>query len=417
MDVREIRRMFRLPEAGCHRRLESANNRYLSVVVRDLVETCCLHRRCVIVVRFMRFTSLSLSFYAYYGLWHEYMKRWMESVNDVDERTNFPSRKRDVANNEQQRCSLVFTVRNNRWHETKDWSIIFVSNDLIKNSYLTVCQRRVRRYFGQQSKIDNRSKIDSFRIIPQVVVNHIGEYNRRWWGGGAYEYTNKQPCLAMEPECMEPLNLVIKKDDTDSRSTMIREKIVASIDERSSAESAIEDNMAILQDAVKSAESGLPTADHKLLTALYMSSLMQMSNMNVPRGITPSPYGGGGSQQQQQNFMQLLAMVEARHRMWQQMNWPLSQNFLRGPLTLPPQPTYFDSSTTTTNLTEQLCNSQNSTSTYPLSCAKPESLNSDAKQSYFNKRYRNISSKVARIMRAISYYQYSYGEFFIAGLR
>lgn len=223
--------------------------------------------------------------------------------------------------------------------------------------------------------------------------------------------------MAMEPECLEPLNLVIKKDDTDGGpTTVIRERI----DEEKSetVETAIEDNMAILQDAVKSAESGLPTADHKLLTALYMSSLMQMSSLSAPRGITPPPYGGGGggggsgggaiSQQQQQNFMQLLAMVEARHRMWQQMNWPLPQSFLRSPLTLPPQPptAYFDGSTTTTttttaavaatttppNLTEQLCNSQNSAPTYPLSCAKPESLNPDAKQSYFNKRYTHTPS-------------------------
>jgi transcription factor 7-like 2 len=205
----------------------------------------------------------------------------------------------------------------------------------------------------------------------------------------------------MEPaECLEPLNLVIKKDDTDDSGgpTVIGEKIAeASIDEEKDAvaaeDNAIEDNMAILQDAVKSVESGgLPTADHKLLTALYMSSLMQMSSLSAPRGIAPPPYGG--NQQQQQSFMQLLAMVEARHRMWQQMNWPLPQSFLRNPLTLPPTaPPYFDGATTTPaptstpNLTEQL--SQNTAPTYPLSCAKPEPLNPEAKQSYFNKRYTN----------------------------
>lgn len=218
----------------------------------------------------------------------------------------------------------------------------------------------------------------------------------------------------MEPaECLEPLNLVIKKDDTEDSggpTTVIGERIEveASIDEEKDAvaaeESAIEDNMAILQDAVKSAESGgLPTADHKLLTALYMSSLMQMSSLSAPRGLAPPPYSGG-NQQQQQSFMQLLAMVEARHRMWQQMNWPLPQSFLRNPLTLPPAappPPYFDGATTTPtstptpNLTEQL--SQNAAPTaYPLSCAKPEPLNPEAKQSYFGKRYTNRHETGAR---------------------
>lgn len=210
------------------------------------------------------------------------------------------------------------------------------------------------------------------------------------------------PYVAMESaECPEPLNLVIKKDDTDDSGPVIGERIAeASIDEEKDAvlaaeESAIEDNMAILQDAVKSAESGgLPTADHKLLTALYMSSLMQMSSLSAPRSIAPPPYGAS-QQQQQQSFVHLLAMVEARHRMWQQMNWPLPQNFLRSPLTLPPTaPPYFDGATTTPtpaptpNLTDQL--SQNNAPTYPLSCAKPEPLNPEAKQSYFNKRYTRL---------------------------
>lgn len=188
----------------------------------------------------------------------------------------------------------------------------------------------------------------------------------------------------MEPECLEPLNLVIKKDEnTENGATVIEENSEASsinrIDEENS-DSKIVDNMTILQDAMKAEEAGLPTADHKILTALYMSSLMQMSNMNMPRSVTPPPYGA------QHNFMQLLAMVEARHRMWQQMNWPLPQNFHRNPLTLP-QP-YFDGPTS--NLTEQLCNSQNSASSYPMSCTKPEQpLNHEAdlplKQSYFKR--------------------------------
>lgn len=230
--------------------------------------------------------------------------------------------------------------------------------------------------------------------IPWIDLDHFD--------GGTASKHEAVPYVAMEPaECLEPLNLVIKKDDTvdsgPTGATVIGVKIdgEASIDEEEKdavvvEESAIEANMAILQDAVKSAESGgLPTADHKLLTALYMSSLVQMSSLSAPRGIAPPPYGA--SQQQQQNFMQLLAMVEARHRMWQQMNWPLPQSFLRSPLTLPPTaPSYFDGATTTPtptppSLTDQL--SQNSAPTYPLSCAKSEPLNSEVKQSYFNKRY------------------------------
>ncbi|XP_017796561.1 PREDICTED: protein pangolin, isoforms A/H/I/S isoform X2 [Habropoda laboriosa] len=194
----------------------------------------------------------------------------------------------------------------------------------------------------------------------------------------------------MEPECLEPLNLVIKKDDNTessgpSSATIEEGSSEASInnkidEEKSGSESSKieQDGMTIFQETSKPSEAGLPTADHKILTALYMSSLMQMSNMNLPRSVTPPPYGA------QQNFMQLLAMVEARHRMWQQLNWPLPQNFPRNPLTLPGQP-YFDGPTT--NLTEQLCNAQNTASTYPLSCTKPDqqTLNHDAKQSYFKR--------------------------------
>ncbi|KAK1134781.1 hypothetical protein K0M31_007552 [Melipona bicolor] len=195
----------------------------------------------------------------------------------------------------------------------------------------------------------------------------------------------------MEPECLEPLNLVIKKDDNTESGPATNvtieegssEASINRIDEEKynnhpDPGKTIEDNMTILQDAMKAGEAGLPTADHKILTALYMSSLMQMSNMSLPRSVTPPPYGA------QHNFMQLLAMVEARHRMWQQMNWPLPQNFPRNPLTLPAQP-YFDGPTT--NLTEQLCNSQNSTPTFPLSCTKPDQqpLNRDSKQSYFKR--------------------------------
>lgn len=194
----------------------------------------------------------------------------------------------------------------------------------------------------------------------------------------------------MEPECLEPLNLVIKKDDNTESGPATNvtieegssEASINRIDEEKcnnpDPSKTIEENMTILQDAMKAGEAGLPTADHKILTALYMSSLMQMSNMSLPRSVTPPPYGA------QHNFMQLLAMVEARHRMWQQMNWPLPQNFPRNPLTLPAQP-YFDGPTT--NLTEQLCNSQNSTPTFPLSCTKPDQqpLNRESKQPYFKR--------------------------------
>lgn len=199
----------------------------------------------------------------------------------------------------------------------------------------------------------------------------------------------------MEPECLEPLNLVIKKDDNTESGPATNVTIeegsseASSINNRSSLDeekcniepgNTIEDNMTILQDAMKAGEAGLPTADHKILTALYMSSLMQMSNMSLPRSVTPPPYGA------QHNFVQLLAMVEARHRMWQQMNWPLPHNFPRNPLALPAQP-YFDGPAT--NLTEQLCNSQSSAPTYPLSCTKqPDQqplTNRDAKQPYFKR--------------------------------
>ncbi|XP_023289881.1 protein pangolin, isoforms A/H/I/S isoform X5 [Orussus abietinus] len=181
----------------------------------------------------------------------------------------------------------------------------------------------------------------------------------------------------MESECPEPLNLVIKKDGNGSDSTFIEENLVSSIKriEEDGGDTRVPENVTFLQDAVKSNESNLPTADHKILTALYMSSLMQMSNMTVPRSVTPPSFGA------QHNFMQLLAMVEARHRMWQHMSWSVPQNFLRNPLGLP-QP-YFDSPVA--NLSEQLCNSQNSTPAYSLPSVKHEPTNHDTKQPYFKR--------------------------------
>ncbi|KAF7411267.1 hypothetical protein HZH66_000163 [Vespula vulgaris] len=113
-----------------------------------------------------------------------------------------------------------------------------------------------------------------------------------------------------------------------------------------------------------------------------MSSLMNMSNAStLPRNVTSSspPYAA------QHNFVQLLAMLEARHRVWQQMNnWPTPQNFLRNPLGLPPQP-YFADSPSANQLTEQLCTSQNPAPSFPLSSAKAEPSNHEAKQAYFKR--------------------------------
>lgn len=189
----------------------------------------------------------------------------------------------------------------------------------------------------------------------------------------------------MEPECLEPLNLVIKKDSDNNEASVYEDNIIAEDpvkgidDER--ADNNTQDNMIALQDALKHNDSVLPTDDHKILTALYMSSLMQMSNMTVPRNVTPPPFGA------QPNFMQLLAMVEARHRMWQQMNWPIPPNFLRNPLSAPPP--YFDGPGAT-SLSEQLCNSQNTPNSYSPLALPPvnhETNKQDTKQSYSSKRY------------------------------
>ena len=179
----------------------------------------------------------------------------------------------------------------------------------------------------------------------------------------------------MEPECLEPLNLVIKKDSTTSE---IPDKNTTPEDQinKDKLDLKIQEDMTVLQDAVKSVESGVPPADQKFLTALYMSSLMQMSNASSLRSISPSPYNV------QQNFMQLLAMIEARHRMWQQLSWSVPPNFLRNPIGLPSP--YYDGSLT--NINDQLCNSPNSLLTYPMPSTKHEQPNHDSKQTSF-KRY------------------------------
>lgn len=190
--------------------------------------------------------------------------------------------------------------------------------------------------------------------------------------------------MAMEPECLEPLNLVIKKDgagDDEDESNITKKNYDNSINKYEDNDKVIEDedddddkeidkdedeidadcNMTIFQDAMKSGNMNLPTNDEKVLTALYMSSLVQMSNMTLPRSV-PTPATPSPSFNAQPNFMQLLAMVEARHRMWQHMSWNTAaggpQNFIRNPLSMPPQP-FFDNPQT--SLSEQLIGSQNST--------------------------------------------------------
>ncbi|XP_015114039.1 protein pangolin, isoforms A/H/I/S isoform X4 [Diachasma alloeum] len=177
----------------------------------------------------------------------------------------------------------------------------------------------------------------------------------------------------MESECLEPLNLVMKKDNNSSDSSLNDDGITSmkKIDEEK-VESSVSDNMAILQDSSETTDNSQPMTDQKILTALHMSNLMQMSNMNLPRGLSPPPYGS------QYYFMQLLAMVEAQQIMCQQMNWSVPQHFIRNPLRLP-QP-YFDGSTI--NITEQLCHSPNPTSAYSLPNAKRESINHETKQSH-----------------------------------
>lgn len=199
--------------------------------------------------------------------------------------------------------------------------------------------------------------------------------------------------MAMEPDCLEPLNLVIKKDTNGSRSDIV-EKNTGTAEEKIEEETAkpkLQDNMTIMQESVKSDDTAMPSADQKFLTALYMSSILQMSNASALRNVTPAPFSG------QQNFMQLLAMVEARHRMWQQLSWSVPPNFLRNPIGLP-QP-YYDGPVA--NLTEQLCNSPNSMLTYPLPSAKHEQANPEVKQSYF-KRYLTTSTLLSSILNFYS---------------
>jgi hypothetical protein len=184
--------------------------------------------------------------------------------------------------------------------------------------------------------------------------------------------------MAMEPDYLEPLNLVIKKDNSISKSE-INEKNTIPVDniEKGKMQLKIEDNMSVIQDAVKSTEVEVSDVDQKLLTALYMGSLMQMSNVSALRNLSPNPYNA------QQNFLQLLAMVEARHRMWQHLSWPAASNFLRNPIGVPQ--IYYDSGLT--NMNEQLSNTSILTCSLPSS--KHEQTNHMTKQTVF-KGYKRI---------------------------
>lgn len=192
--------------------------------------------------------------------------------------------------------------------------------------------------------------------------------------------------MAMESECLEPLNLVIKKDNNSSSNSTTSSESVLEPDDLSLSSTTTTgtvtankkedividgddnkvvddakvlmqtdpDNMAIEQltnGNKKITDSNLAIADHKLLTALHMSNLMQLNLGNL-RETTPEsqvqvppPYGT------QYYFMQLLAMVEAQQLMCQQMNWSLPQHLVRSPMRLPTQ-AYFDNPAV--NLSEQL---------------------------------------------------------------
>lgn len=183
----------------------------------------------------------------------------------------------------------------------------------------------------------------------------------------------------MEPDCLEPLNLVMKKDgagEPDAGS----ERDASSSSSPAVAEPEAETvRAASLEEPPRELAEEAP--DQKLLSALYMSSLVQMS------GVSPSssPYSVG----MPPNFVQLLAMVEARHRMWQQLSWPVHPGFLRGPAAAAlAQPPYYDASHSAIN--EQLCNSPNSLINYPLPSPKLEQANHDAKHNVCNQRYEPL---------------------------
>ena len=195
---------------------------------------------------------------------------------------------------------------------------------------------------------------------------------------------------AMESESLEPLNLVIKKDNNNDGAVLLEDNVVARMQELNKdkiekmEDIKIHGDASLLQETLKSDDSSSNNVEQKLLTAFYMSSLMQMSNMSIPRSVSPQSLNA------QHNFVQLLAMVEARHRLWQQINWSMPPNLLRNPLNIPHP--YFDGPMT--NLNEQLSNLQNSLPAYTLSSIKNESINHEVKQTY-SKRYSVINMQTS----------------------
>lgn len=184
----------------------------------------------------------------------------------------------------------------------------------------------------------------------------------------------------MESECLEPLNLVVKKERKNADALLLEENIKGTVKNvedskvKSIEETEIRGDLSLLQEAIKSNDSNSNNMDQKVLTAFYMSSLMQACNMAVPRTLQ--------SLNTQHNFMQFLAMIEARHQLLQQMNWSMPSNFLRNPLNIP-RP-YFD--VPMVSLNEQICNIQNSGTASNLSSNKNDSVNREVKQTY-SKRY------------------------------
>lgn len=180
----------------------------------------------------------------------------------------------------------------------------------------------------------------------------------------------------MESECLEPLNLVIKKEGKNVETLLLEDNAEGTIkDVEDSKIKSIEGtgDLSLLQEAMKSDDSNSNSMEQKVLTAFYMSSLMQVCNMATPRTLNT-----------QNNFMQLLAMVEARHQLLQQMNWSMPSNFLRNPLNIP-RP-YFD--VPMLNLNDQIGYVQNSGTASNLSSSKNDSVNKDREvEKTYTKRY------------------------------
>lgn len=178
----------------------------------------------------------------------------------------------------------------------------------------------------------------------------------------------------MEPESLEPLNLVIKKDSNTSVSGGCVEinddndgLEGKSEESQESNSKSLQNKMDILQDAFRSVETSFFGVDPKILTAFYMNSLTQIPNGLNQRDIA-DPF------QMQQNFLHLLAMVEARQRMFQQYSLPasinnptnLSQHLYDGPLTC--------------NLNESTSTSSDSLLPFFIPKLKSQKMNTEIKQ-------------------------------------